>query len=256
MPGQGQVVSPLAATGSTAACSGVTDILNPNALALPAEHLFVSVQDNGIPSNCSSGGCVFNFLDTPWQPSKNYAVGDQILSSKQRVETAITAGTSAGTAPNWSTSPADLDPDGSPLTQVVWIDQGSYGSGFVDWLASYHYLTTKPRILDTNGNVEILTTNGASGTTAGAEPTWNMTFGGTTNDGSGATMVVWTNVGPLATASLAAAGGSSGIIIDNTIGPADITGDSQIYFTTLSDQLCGTGGTGGCAVQASQPGLN
>jgi hypothetical protein len=256
MLSQGQIVSPLASTGSNAPCSGVTDILNPNALALPAEHLFVSVQSDGIPGNCSSGGCVFNFLDTPWQPFKIYAVGDQILSSRQGVETVITGGTSAGTTPNWSTSPAVTNTDGNIGTRVVWIDQGQYGSGFVTWIASNHYLTLKPRILDTNGNVEILTTNGASGTTGGAEPTWNTTFGGTTNDGSGATMVVWTNVGPLATASLAAAGGSSGIIIDNTIGPADITGDSQIYFTTLSDQPCGTGGTGGCAVQASQPGLN
>ena len=258
MLGQGQIVSPLASSGSTAVCSGVTDILNPNAVALPAEHLFVSVQNNGIPSNCASGGCVFNFLDTPWQPFKNYALGDQVLSSKQRVETAIIAGTSAGTAPNWSTSPAVLDTDGNPATQVTWIDQGSYGSGFVAWVASYHYLTSKPRILDTNGNVEVLTTNAntPAGTTGAAEPTWNMTFGGTTLDGSGATQVIWTNVGPLATASLASTGGSSGIIIDNTVGPIDTDGDSQIYFTTLGNQACEFGGTGGCAVQASQPGLN
>jgi hypothetical protein len=255
MPSQGQIVSPLATTGSTAVCSGVTDILNPNAVALPAEHLFVSVKSDGIPSNCSSGGCVFNFLDTPWEPLKNYAVGDQILSSKQRVETVITAGTSAVTAPNWSTSPAVLDTDGNAGTQVTWIDQGSYGSGFVAWVAAFNYTSPKPRILDTNGNVEVLTTNPPSGTTGGTEPTWNLTFGGTTLDGSGATQVVWTNVGPLATASIAATGGSSGIIIDNTVGPITTTGDSQIYFTTLSDELCGSGGTGGCAVQASQPAL-
>jgi hypothetical protein len=252
MPSQGQIVSPLAGTGSNAPCSGVTDILNPNALALPAEHLFVSVQNNGIPTNCSSGGCVFEFVDTPWQPFSAYAVGDQVLSSKQLVETVITAGTSAGAAPNWQTGPALLDTDGNPGTQVVWISQGSYGSGFVDWLPTNHYSMSKIRILDTRGNVEVLTTNPAGATTGTGEPAWNAMFGGTTADNT----VIWTNVGPLATASLAAAGGSSGIIIDNTLGPFDTTGDSQIYFTTLSDQTCGAGGTGGCAVQASQPGLN
>lgn len=56
---------------------------------------------------------------------------------------------------------------------------------------------------------------------------------------------------------LASAGGSSGIIIDNSSAAA---GESQIYFSTLGSQSCGgngtTGsGTGGCAVQASQAGL-
>jgi hypothetical protein len=57
-----------------------------------------------------------------------------------------------------------------------------------------------------------------------------------------------------ATAGLAVAGGSSGIVIDNT---STSSGASQIYFSSLSNQTCaGNGttgsGTGGCAVQASQ----
>ena len=47
------------------------------------------------------------------------------------------------------------------------------------------------------------------------------------------------------------------MIIDNTLGTFTVPGDSEIYFTTLTDQPCATsGGTGGCAVQASQAGLN
>jgi len=58
-----------------------------------------------------------------------------------------------------------------------------------------------------------------------------------------------------ATASVT--GGTSGIIIDNA---ATGTGESQVYFTPLSDQACaGSGGvgngTGGCAIQASQSAL-
>jgi hypothetical protein len=43
--------------------------------------------------------------------------------------------------------------------------------------------------------------------------------------------------------------------VDNEVN-GTLAGTSQIYFTTLSDQVCGTSGTGGCAVQASQPGLD
>lgn len=62
--------------------------------------------------------------------------------------------------------------------------------------------------------------------------------------------------GTAATATVT--GGTSGIIIDNS---SSAGGASQVYFTPLSDQPCtGNGsvgaGTGGCAIQASQSGLN
>jgi hypothetical protein len=48
-------------------------------------------------------------------------------------------------------------------------------------------------------------------------------------------------------------GGTSGIVIDNSSAAG---GASQVYFTPLADQSCTTsGGTGGCAIQASQSGL-
>jgi hypothetical protein len=61
------------------------------------------------------------------------------------------------------------------------------------------------------------------------------------------------------TDGLAAAGGTSGIIIDN----AGAGGGSEIYFTSVASETCtgagGTGppgnGTGSCAVQATQSGL-
>jgi hypothetical protein len=58
-------------------------------------------------------------------------------------------------------------------------------------------------------------------------------------------------IAPLARTS--ATGGSSGIVIDNSSAAG---GASQVYFTPLGDQTCTTsGGTGGCAIQASQAGL-
>ena len=56
------------------------------------------------------------------------------------------------------------------------------------------------------------------------------------------------------TSAITAAGGTSGIIIDNS---STVGGASQIYFTPLANQACPTsGGTGGCAIQASQSALN
>ena len=53
------------------------------------------------------------------------------------------------------------------------------------------------------------------------------------------------------TGATAEAGGTSGIIIDNTA--ASPSGASNIYYTPLSNQLCSTSTTtGGCAIQISQ----
>ena len=48
--------------------------------------------------------------------------------------------------------------------------------------------------------------------------------------------MTWENLGAIATAALAAAGGTSGIIIDNTVGSGTLAGASQVYFSTLSNQ--------------------
>ena len=46
--------------------------------------------------------------------------------------------------------------------------------------------------------------------------------------------------------------GASGIIVDNG---SSTTGSSNAYFSTLGNQACTTGGTGGCAIQVLQNGL-
>lgn len=56
--------------------------------------------------------------------------------------------------------------------------------------------------------------------------------------------------GTLPTGATVAAGGVSGIIIDNV---AALAGASNIYYTPLTNQLCTTSGTtGGCAIQVIQ----
>jgi len=49
--------------------------------------------------------------------------------------------------------------------------------------------------VDSNGNVQYTANGGVSGN---VQPTWNLTVGGTTVDGSGLTQITWTNLGPLA----------------------------------------------------------
>jgi hypothetical protein len=245
--GQGLPITALATASSTVPCSPVSDVPNPNTAGGSSERLFVSVQSNGVPAACGSAGCIVNFVSAPWNASSGYAVGQQILSSKLHIETVITAGTSAATPPIWSITAGSTRTDGS----VVWIDQGFLTAATTPtWVASHGYVTTN-RILDTNGNIEVVTTGGVSGLSA---PVWKTTPGAVTADGTG--LLKWTNAGTVATFALSSAGGTSGIVIDNTVNGA-LAGTSQVYFSTLGNQTCTTsGGNGGCAVQASQPGLN
>ncbi len=244
-------VTPLTTAGSTAACSGVINVPNPNQPPVPSERLFVSVANNAVSSPCGGGGCILSFVSGPWKPTHVYVVGEQILSPQMHVETVMTAGTSAIALnqPAWSTQIATTLSDG-PNT-LVWIDQGALTSPFTTWVASNNFAIPLVKILDPNGNVQALTTTGTSGL---AQPAWSTTIGAITADNTAA----WTNVGALGTAALPVAGGTSEIIIDNVLGTATVPGDSEVYFTTLTNQTtnCGSVATpSGCAVQASQTGL-
>jgi hypothetical protein len=101
------------------------------------------------------------------------------------------------------------------------------------------------QIVDTNHHLETVTTAGTSG---GSQPAWPGGTGSVTVDGT----VHWTSALYTSNSGLDESGGTSGIVVDNVLG----SGGSQVYFTPLADQACTTGGTGGCAIQASQAGLN
>jgi hypothetical protein len=231
-------------TSATTGCSPVTDISNPNATGGTTEWIFAGVQGSGLGNLCASGGCAMNFVNTPWLPSHAYAVGQQVLASNFQIQTCRRAGTSAALGPpTWNTTVGGSTTDAGTLR---WVNQGPQAAAHGTWLPSHAYVLANS-IIDSNGNIQVVTNGGTSKT--GAHPTWNTTINGATTDAG----VNWRNTGKPATASLAAAGGTGGIIIDNVVGtPA---GASQIYFSTQSNQLCGSGGTGGCAVQASQSAL-
>ena len=226
-------------------CSPVSDIPNPNVTGGATEWIFASARAGGVASGCAAGGCVMNFKDTPWHASTAYAVGQEVVDSNFHIEVVGTPGTSGATVPFWSIVTGGSTTDGT----VHWFDQGSV-SAFTPaaWTANHHY-TKGTEILDSNKNIELVTTAGTSGLTTA--PVWSTTAGATTADNT----VRWKNLGAIATSALAAAGGTSGIVMDNTVSSGTLAGASQIYFSTLSDEVCGTSGTGGCAVQASQPAL-
>jgi hypothetical protein len=173
-----------------------------------------------------------------------YAVGQEILDNHFQIQVVSVAGTSGAAAPGWSAIVGHSTTDGT----VHWLDQGVQSAVTLSAWAASHVYALHSKILDNNKNVEFVTKAGTSG---GTMPAFNPTAGGTTTDGT----VTWTNLGALATAAMPASGGTSGIIVDNTVGSGTLAGASQVYFSTLGGQVCGTSGTGGCAVQASQSAL-
>jgi hypothetical protein len=251
LPASGIPIAQLTSTSNTPKCSPVTNLYNANASGGATEKIFVSVENNGANTACAGGGCVFNFVDTAWQPSTAYNVGQEVLAlsnndGKPYIYVVTVAGTSGATPPARPNTAGATNADGT----VVWIDQGRLtGLALQVWTAGKLYAAPDPRIVDSNGNVEVVSTAGTTGSTP---PVWSAIPGDTTTDGG----VTWVNAGILGSFVLPSAGGASGIVIDNTVGSGTLAGASQIYFSTLTDQICATSGTsGGCAVQASQSAL-
>jgi hypothetical protein len=246
-PLSGSVLVGLVSAAFSPACSPVADVPNPNTTGGFSERIFVSVQAHGVATGCGGGGCVLNFIVTPWQPSTAYQLHQQILDSNQNIEEVTLAGTSG---PGPTVTFGALAGTTKTDRGVHWVNQGApSATPLVTWTPNTSEAKGN-RIVDSNGNIEIVTRSGT--TSGGATPSWNTTVGGSTSDG---TTVIWINAGASLISALPSAGGASGMIIDDVLnGPL---GTSQVYFTTINDQVCVTsGGTGGCAVQASQAGLN
>jgi len=243
----GTVVAGPPLANTTTGCSPVTDIPNPNATGGATEWIFAGVQAAGLGNSCASGGCILNLKVQPWKPSTAYAVGQQVLDTHFQVQVVRVAGTSRTVLqghPNWNTTVQGSTTDAS----VRWTDQGPYQTVHTSWQPTHAY-GAGAQIVDSNGNIQWVLTAGTS--KAGGHPVWSTTINGATTDGS----VRWRNLGALATFSLAATGGTSGIIMDNTVGSGTLAGASEVYFSTQGNQACGATGTGGCAVQASQSAL-
>lgn len=238
----------LSSTGGTP-CSPVTDVYNPTVTGqgLPEEWAFASVQGAGTPTPCGGFSCLMNFRNSSWQPNTVYNAGQLILDSNMNIQVADNSGGISGaTPPTWANRVFAATSDGAGPTPVHWRCQGKLsGPSPASWQASTSY-NGNQQIVDTNGNIEINRSTTLPSTSGTIQPTWPITEGATTIDGS----TTWYNFGANPVAAIAQPGGTSGIVMDNTA----VLG-SQVYFSTLSGG-CSPGGTGGCAVQASQQGLN
>jgi hypothetical protein len=231
---------PVLASVANTQCSPVTEIYNTSASGGPFDWIFAGVQASGNASGCSNGGCINGITVTHWLPSTSYSLGQMVVDNHFNIEVVTTAGTSATTQPTWPAagSAGTVTSDGSTLK---WTSEGPFT--FTGFTTGGHAYTLNTVIVDSNNNLERVTT---AGTAASSAPTWSQTFAGTTTSGS----VTFTNQGKSGIVGNAYTGGTSGIVIDNT---GSVSGASNIYFSTLGSQNCQTsGGTAGCAVQASQ----
>jgi hypothetical protein len=238
---------PVLSTTTETPCSPVTEVYNPNLSGggLPEEWAFASVQGAGSPTGCLTFACIMNFRVSSWQPNTVYNSGQLILDSNLNIQVADNSGnTSGATMPAWNITLFGPTVDGT----VHWRNQGALsGQTPATWVANNMY-TGGFEIVDTNNNIEISELGGGTSGLGPAQPTWPLAEGVETFDGT----VVWYNLGANPVAALQAPGGTSGIVIDNTI---DAPFGSQVYYSTLQPSSCGGGPTGGCAVQASQQGL-
>jgi hypothetical protein len=237
-------VAVLTPSADTPSCSPVTDFPNSNASVSKTELIFFSVQKFGRP--CANAGCLMNFVSAPWEARTAFQLGQEILVfnptfSTLYIFTAVSSGTSGATIPVWPEGNGAKIVDGT----VTWLNQGpTTVTALSGWTASHPY-GGQARIFD-GTNVEVTPVSGESGTTV---PSWNPTIGGTTRDNG----VTWINAGPWPNEARTVTGGTGGIIVDNA---SAFAGASQVYFFTLGNQSCTTsGGTGGCAMQASQSSL-
>jgi hypothetical protein len=250
-------VAAVTAAANHRICSPVTDILNPNATGGPAERVFFSVQNSAHPTICATAGCALSFVDLPWQASTTYKVGQEILVYRPNnntlyinVATNAAPGTSGATPPTpWPAPVGTVTFDGT----VTWLNQGATTlTALANWAAGHLY-AARARIVVTVSNVNYVQIVQTGGTSGGSAPAWATTAGATTTDNG----VTWVNAGVLPSSALRSAGGASGMIIDNVVPSGTLGGASEVYFGTLANQVCTTsGGTGGCAVQATQSGLN
>jgi hypothetical protein len=235
---------PTLTSGSTT-CSPLSEVYNSGATGGPYDWIYAGVDASGSPSGCSSSGCVMGVTVTSWLKGTSYSTGQMVVDNHFNIEVVTSAaGTSGSTTPSWPAAGSA----GTATTDntVTWTSEGPFT--FTGFTTGGHTYTKNTVIVDTNNNLERVTT---AGTAASSAPSsWNKTFGGTTTSGT----VTFTNQGPLGIVGSEYDGGTSGIVIDNI---STAAGASNIYFSTLgtgSTGSCATtpGTYGGCAIQASQ----
>lgn len=121
-------------------------------------------------------------LQSTWQPSSAYTVGQFVIDGNGAIQVAMTAGTTGTAAPVWSTTIAETTSDGT-ATPVTWMNNGPWS-----WQPNTAYIKGQ-FVIDPSGYLQTVT---AAGTSAAAAPNWLQPEkqSGVTQDG-----ILWQNGG-------------------------------------------------------------
>ena len=109
-------------------------------------------------------------LQTTWTSGLAYTAGQFVIDGNGTIQVALTAGKSAASAPVWSTTTGQTTTDG-----VTWVCRGN-----AKWQAATAYAAGQ-LILDANGSIEQVLTEGTSGATA---PAWATAANSATTAGA------------------------------------------------------------------------
>ncbi|MGD0939025.1 MAG: hypothetical protein ABR905_04875 [Terracidiphilus sp.] len=98
-------------------------------------------------------------LQSTWQASTAYSAGQIVIDSNGAIQVVQTAGTSAATAPTWSTTVAATTTDGT----VTWLNNGPWA-----WQPNTAYIVGQ-FVVDAGGFIQAVST---AGTSASSPPAW------------------------------------------------------------------------------------
>jgi hypothetical protein len=140
-------------------------------------------------ANTTAGAVIWTAGGSPqWQANNSYAVGDMILDDNQNLQVVVTAGKSGNSAPTWNPAAGQTTADNTGVTPassgVTWNNLGT-----PTWQPNTNY-AAKTVILDSNGNIQTVTTAGVSGNSTPNWPQPPEPVGQTTTDG-----LTWVNLG-------------------------------------------------------------
>jgi flagellar hook protein FlgE len=183
--------------GYPATAGVVNTNTNPQPITLPvgATEGAQATQNISVTANLNSGATVGTTFTTPVKIFDSLGQSHQATITYDKTGTntwsysaALPAGDATGSANATGTLSFDtsgnLIPPQTPTTPT--------------WPTSTA-VTVGSTVVDSNGNLEKVTSISGAGTTGGAAPVWGVAPGSTTTDNAGANQVVWTNLGPVST---------------------------------------------------------
>jgi len=163
--------------------------LQPITIPIGVNEAAQATQNFSVTANLNSGATTGTTFSSPVE------MYDSLGQNHQATVTYTKTGTNT-----WSYSVAlpSGDATGTPVNSTGTLSFDSSGNLLMPTATTWPAGTATPvgtTILDSNGDLERVTSVSGTGTTGGAAPAWSTTVGGTTTDNGGANQVVWTNLG-------------------------------------------------------------